>query len=242
MRILMWLAVQSVGRGPEELAELALGLVLVDELARSRRSRCRRGRRAGWSTTSRRSCAVAVVYGFMPSFSMSCGTWMRHGAVVGQRVVEADERLVQRLVDQQAAESGAVDEEIGGERRRCPWFARRAMEPCSSSATSTTSSTIRLTPAVRGVALQVLGELGGVEVVAVGVLDLVPGDDRVGRRASRRRSTPGPSSSKTVPSRKRGERIASHDVRGDEAGIVERLARCAASATTRRRSIPSAVS
>ena len=45
-------------------------------------------------------------------------------AVAEQRVAEGDERLVERLVDQQAAEAGAVDEEVAARAGRAPWVTR----------------------------------------------------------------------------------------------------------------------
>ena len=64
--------------------------------------------------------------------------------------------------------------------------------------------------AARRVALEVLGEQAGVELVGIGILDLVLGEEAVLRPPAAAAKRSWTLSSKTRPSRKRGDSLFSH--------------------------------
>ena len=166
-----------MGVGPQVRPELALGLLLGEELAAVDVARAdtaverdvphpagaqRRGRGVGLD-------AVGLD---VP------GDLEGDRAVAQQRVAEGDERLVERLVDQQAAEAGAVDEEVAAQRP-VP-----VGDQVIDAAVLGQLDLIHLIDdladaAPRGVPLEVLGQQAGVELVGVGVLDLVLGQKAV---------------------------------------------------------------
>lgn len=103
-----------------------------------------------------------------------------HRAVVGQVLLEGDERLLQRLVEQQAAEAGAVHVEValdrpvllGDQARDSPLVALAVHDRVDHAAH----------PAGRHHLHQVVGQQGRVEVVRVRVLGVLVGQRGAGAR------------------------------------------------------------